>query len=260
MTDAFTDRLAQWQAEQQTPWARLKYDLVATHLRRHLPPSPAHILDAGGGNGVESLPFARVGYHVTLIDSSQAMLDDAAARLAEAGLAERMQLIAGDLHQLTALVPHAEFDAILCHNVIQYSPDPAGLLAQCHAALRPGGLLSLITANRYSVPYKAAFVQHDLAQALASLDETTQATTIFGIPMTTYGAEDLSAHLAAQGFAVTNHYGIRCLCDYWGDNELKMQPAVMAQLAELEAALADRHPYKHLARYVQLIAWKRQGG
>jgi S-adenosylmethionine-dependent methyltransferase len=257
MTDAFADRLAQWQAEQQTPWARLKYDLVATNLRRHFPPPPAHILDAGGGNGLESLPFARAGYQVTLVDSAQPMLDDAAAQLVEAGLAQQVDLITGDLHQLTVLVPASTFDAVFCHNVIQYSPDPASLLEQLHEVLRPGGMLSLITVNRYSLPYKAAFFQHDLAQALASLDEATQPTTIFGIPMTTYAAEELRDHLAAQGFEVTNHYGIRCICDYWGDNALKMQPAVMAQLAELEAALADRHPYKHLARYVQLIAWKR---
>jgi hypothetical protein len=41
-----------------------------------------------------------------------------------------------------------------------------------------------------------------------------------------------------------------------GDNDLKADPAVFKQLEELEFAMADRHPYKLLARYFQVIARK----
>jgi S-adenosylmethionine-dependent methyltransferase len=259
MTDesnAFSRRLDQWKAEQRTPWAQLKYDLVAAHLRDALPAPPLHILDAGGGNGVESLPLAQAGYAVTLLDSSAAMLADAAQQIAATDLAAQVQLREGDLHQLTTLFPTAQFDAILCHNVIQYSADLPALLGQLHAVLRPGGLLSLVSINRFSVPYQAAFLHRDLDRALASLDDHQQLTTIFGIPMTMYVADEVTELLSAQGFRVGQHYGVRCLCDYWGDTALKMQPAVMAKLARLDAALADRAPYKHLARYFQLIAWK----
>lgn len=57
--NAFDQRLDRWRDEQQTPWAPLKYRLVADSLRAALPPAPAHILDAGGGNGVEALALAR---------------------------------------------------------------------------------------------------------------------------------------------------------------------------------------------------------
>src|SRR3954468_2964080 len=51
------------------------------HLLEHLPPPPATVLDVGGGAGHQSFPLARLGYDVTLLDPSAAMLDKARQRL-----------------------------------------------------------------------------------------------------------------------------------------------------------------------------------
>jgi S-adenosylmethionine-dependent methyltransferase len=40
------------------------------HLMDHLPKPPAAILDVGGGAGHQSLPLARAGYQVTILDPS----------------------------------------------------------------------------------------------------------------------------------------------------------------------------------------------
>ena len=87
--NAFTRNIARWKAEQQTPWAQLKYRLVVGNLNKHLASPPQRILDAGGGNGVDALQLARAGYHVTLVDSSAAMLDEARQAFSAAGLATR---------------------------------------------------------------------------------------------------------------------------------------------------------------------------
>ena len=50
-------------------------------LMEHLPGPPATVLDVGGGAGHQSFPLAQVGYDVTLLDSSPAMLDKARQRL-----------------------------------------------------------------------------------------------------------------------------------------------------------------------------------
>ncbi|UQU63341.1 methyltransferase domain-containing protein [Couchioplanes caeruleus] len=47
------------------------------HLLDHLPAPPARELDVGGGAGHQSFPLAALGYDVTLLDSSPAMLDRA---------------------------------------------------------------------------------------------------------------------------------------------------------------------------------------
>jgi len=50
-------------------------------LRVHLPPASATVLDVGGGAGHHSFPLAQIGYQVTLLDPSSAMLDKARERL-----------------------------------------------------------------------------------------------------------------------------------------------------------------------------------
>jgi len=52
------------------------------------------------------------------------------------------------------------------------------------------------------------------------------------------------------------NYGVRCMVDYWGDNERKTEPNTLAQLEELEFVLSAEYPYKLLARFFQVIAQK----
>lgn len=255
MTDnAFDQRLDYWLAEQQTPWAQLKNRLVADTLGAVLPHAPAQILDAGGGNGVEALALARQGYRVTLLDSAAAMLAEARQTAIAEGLADRCVIIQGDVAQMGEHVPPATFDAVLCHNVLQYVPDVPQLLADLGHVLRSGGLLSLLSINRHSVPFQAAFLHHDLERALRSLDERQQLTTIFATPMTLFTADEAITMLEGQGFTIIAHVGIRCICDYWGSNEEKQRPEVMAQIEALERRLMHTHPYKDLARYYQILA------
>jgi S-adenosylmethionine-dependent methyltransferase len=249
----FTDSLERWKNEQATPWSQLKYRLVAANLALHLPPGPLQILDAGGGNGVEALAFAHAGHDVTLVDSSAAMLAEARSAAAALDLSGHLRAVELNLAALPERFPAPSFDLVLCHNVLQYVSDVGQLLDGLLAVLRPGGVLSLVSINRYSVPYQAAFLHRDLQRAYASLDDSIQRATIFDTPMTLYTAEEMTVLLAARGVAGIDHYGIRCLCDYWGDNAEKARPEVMAQLERLERRLTGREPYKQLARYFQLV-------
>jgi S-adenosylmethionine-dependent methyltransferase len=218
--DAFTRNIARWKAEQQTPWSQLKYRLAVDNLNKHLTSPPQRILDAGGGNGVEALQLARAGYHITLVDSSAAMLDEARQVFSAAGLATRCTIYQRDLTDLGDLFLEHDFDVIICHNVLQYVPDAAQLLKTLSDLLKADGMLSLMSVNRYSAPYQAAFLHHDLERAYQSLDDRMQRATVFDASMNLYTAEEISQLLAAQGFSAIHHYGVRCICDYWGDNAL----------------------------------------
>ena len=61
---------------------RVRTHVLHEQLRRHLPMPPATILDVGGGAAHQSLPLARLGYQVTVLDPSPAMLVKAEQRLA----------------------------------------------------------------------------------------------------------------------------------------------------------------------------------
>jgi S-adenosylmethionine-dependent methyltransferase len=252
----FDQNIERWDQEQNQPWQKLKYRLVQVHLAKHLGQGEWHILDAGGGNGLDSIPFATRGHHVEILDYSKAMLADAERQAAAAGAEDRVTLHFGDVREAARLWPAAQFDLVLCHNVIQYVDDLPGLLQDLVAVLKPGGLMSIVSINRYSIPYRIAFPRGDLAEALAQLDARRQQAILFDVSMTCYSASEVMDMLAGAGCPIEQDYGLRCVCDYWGDNDLKADPTVFKQLEELEFALAERHPYKLLARYFQVIARK----
>ena len=69
----FDAQIEQWRREEDQPWYRIKRRQVQVNLARHLAGSGLRILDAGGGNGLDSLPLAAQGHHVVIVDYSQAM-------------------------------------------------------------------------------------------------------------------------------------------------------------------------------------------
>ena len=54
---------------------RVRTFVLHAQLLRHLQRPPATVLDVGGGAGHQSVPLARLGYTVTILDSSSAMLN-----------------------------------------------------------------------------------------------------------------------------------------------------------------------------------------
>jgi len=253
----FDNSISQWVEEQQQPWARLKYKLIHANLSKHLPQKGSlRVLDASGGNGFDTAFLAEQGHIVDLVDYSQEMLEQAAQRAAKVGLGQQIHIHKADLAALPSLFRGVQFDVVLCHHVIQYVEDVRALLESLVALLKPGGILSLVTINPYSIPYHAAFLRRDLAEALALVGERTVRTYIFDAEMTTYSAEEICTLIVRLGCAVEGDYGIRCMCDYWGNNELRSDPMVFEQIERLEFALTDKFPYKLLARNLQVIARK----
>ncbi len=135
--------------------------------------------------------------------------------------------------------------------------DVPTLLQDLLLPLKAGGLISVISINRYSMPYHAAFLRGDLSEAFSQLDARTMKASVFDAVLTNYSADEICGLLESAGCHIEQDYGLRCICDYWGDNERKFDPAVFEQLEQLEYALTARYPYKLLARYYQIIARKR---
>jgi S-adenosylmethionine-dependent methyltransferase len=252
----FDESIDRWIAENDLPWMKLKTEIGLSNLKKHLPQRPLHILDAGGGSGADSIPLAREGHAVDLADYSQEMLKAARKNAEREGLQVRIQLHAADVSQLERIFPQAQFDLVLCHNVLQYVADVPKLLSALSKVLLPGGILSLISPNRYCIPYATAFLEKDLDKALSQIDARTYQNRMFHATVTEYSSGEIHAMLPDAGLNFDAEYGIRCLSDYWGDNETKSKSEVWEKLKKLEYALTDKYPYNLLARFWQIVAHK----
>jgi phosphoribosylformimino-5-aminoimidazole carboxamide ribotide isomerase len=256
--DSFESSVPKWKADQKSTWARFSYELVENNLKKHIPVDspPLRILDAGGGNGLDSLALARMNHQLDIVDTAQAMLDDANANAALAGVSGRINTHAIDILNIGKKFDKAEFDMVLCHNVAQFVDDIEPLLDGLFKVLNPGGRLSLIVPNQYSLPYQAAFQKDYLDEAYELLDQREQYSTIFNVDEHEFRADELIDWCKQKGYRVEKHYGIRCMYNYWGTNEEKEDSEVYEKLKKLEFSLTDREPYKHTARLFQLIIRK----
>jgi len=80
----FEDDATRYAAYLETPEGRLRADLTFAELQDFLLAKPTgktlRALDLGCGTGAAGVRLARLGMHVTLLDSSSAMLDSTATR------------------------------------------------------------------------------------------------------------------------------------------------------------------------------------
>src|SRR5258708_32974472 len=135
----------------ETPEGRLRTDLAFANLQDFLPQAKPSLcaLDLGGGTGATAIRLAQLGIHVTLLDSSPAMLDIAKRAAREAGVTDKVLLQQGDTTQLANLFRTRSFDVILCHNFLEYCNDPGAVLCAAARALRDSSaILSVLVRNQ----------------------------------------------------------------------------------------------------------------
>jgi S-adenosylmethionine-dependent methyltransferase len=218
---------------------RLRFELLMDQVKAALPPPPARVVDAGGGTGQVAVPLAALGYRVTVVDTSPAMLATCAERAAEEGGAP-VAIVQGDAAQVAALLGPASQDAVLCHNLLGDVAKPAGLIAALAEVLEPGGTLSLTFLNRDWLALRAGR-RGEFAEALRLLDQDHGST-----------AAEVTAWLDQAGFELVEAFGVGVFAA--ADD---LDRAALAALAELERRVAGREPYRSSAQTLHLLARRR---
>jgi ubiquinone/menaquinone biosynthesis C-methylase UbiE len=114
------------------------------------------VLDLGCGTGVVALAAAARGFRVVGVDHSPEMLAIARRKLHTAGLANRVELEAGEVDRLR--FGDGEFDGVLCQGLLHHLPELGSCLDEVDRVLKPGGFLYISEPTRDATPLKRALV------------------------------------------------------------------------------------------------------
>lgn len=214
------------------------------------------VLDTGGGTGNFAVPVARLGHRVTVVDPSPNALFALERRAAEAGVADRVRGVQGDIHGLFDVVDRGGYDAVLCHGVLEYVDDTAGDLRNAVEALRPGGALSLLAAGLGGAVIARALAGHfgEARQALG--DPDGRWGTGDPVPRR-FTAEQLTGLVAGAGAEVSAVHGVRVFADLVPGVLVDTEPGALDALLKLEAAAAELAAFHSVATQLHVLGEKR---
>jgi SAM-dependent methyltransferase len=202
------------------------------------------ILDTGGG------------HRVTVVDPSPNALFALERRAAEAGVADRVRGVQGDIHGLFDVVGRGGYDAVLCHGVLEYVDDPAEGVRNAVEALRPGGALSLLAAGLGGAVLARALAGHfnDARQALS--DPDGRWGTGDPVPRR-FTAEQLTELVGRAGVEVGAVHGVRVFADLVPGVLVDTEPGALEALLKLEAAAAELPAFHSVATQLHVLGEKR---
>ena len=135
------------------PRADRKYERIAQALREHLP--CGRLLDAGCGDGRYFAVIAERPPTERLVgcDISRRILETASAAASRVGL--EPELVRANVESLP--FADADFDVVVCSQVLEHALDPPAVLHELARVLAPGGTLLLSTDHADNTVTRALF-------------------------------------------------------------------------------------------------------
>lgn len=223
-------------------------------LRRFLPPSPATVLDVGGGAGIYAFWLAQQGYEVHLIDIVPLHIQLAQEASARQPAAQLASAKVGDARSLTWQAEAV--DSVLLFGPLYHLTDKSErrkALQEAYRVLKPGGVLLAIGISKFASTLdglRSGFLKDPQFAEIVSQDlESGQHRNPTGKPeyfMDTFfhHPDELNYEIAEANFKVTGIYGVEGPCwllpdfdHWWHDRDLKNQLLQIARKVESEPSL-----------------------
>ncbi len=203
------------------------------------------ILDFGSGRGITADHYA-ADNAVTAVEPDE---EAVAARSRDHAYTQ----LTGSTEALHAF-PDESFDAIFCHNVLEYAPDRANILREFARLLAPGGFVSVVKHNRPGRVFQMAVLLNNFEHANALLDGSNGRSAEYGA-IRYYGDDDLTAW--CPSFRMESVRGIRTFFDLQQNQAIQRDPAWQEKMLALELRVSDQEPYRSAAFLHHIILRKR---
>ncbi len=211
------------------------------------------VLDTGGGSGNFAVPLARLGHRETVDDPSPNALFALERRAAEEGVADRVHGVQGDARGLFDVAERGGYDVVLCHGVLEYVDDPAEGVRNTVAALRPGGVLSLLAAGLGGAVLARALAGH-FTEARQALDDPNGRWGEGDPVPRRFTADQLTGLVRGAGLEVGAVHGVRVFSDLVPGVLVDTEPGAMEALLKLEAAAAELAAFHSVATQLHVLA------
>jgi len=146
--------LYEWQRLSKDNYHSLEFLTTFRSLKEYLP-SKGHIIDAGGGPGRYTIELAKLGYDVTLLDYTPALLEKAKREIGRAKVKNKVKQIAeGSITDLSRFWDNS-FDAVLClggpMSHLKGAKNRRKAASELVRIVKPGGLIFVSVIGRLSI-------------------------------------------------------------------------------------------------------------
>lgn len=211
---------------------------------------PLDVVDLGGGTGGLAVRLAERGHRVTVVDLNPDALASLERRAADAEVT--VGAVQGDADSLAQIVGGASVDAVVCHELLEVVDKPERAVEQMAESLRPGGLASVLVAQRSGAVLGRALSGH-FAQALELLDHADGAAAADSISRR-FSRPEVEGLLGGAGLRVEHVRGVRVFADHISSADVDADPAAADELQALEAAAAERPEFLAIASQLHVLA------
>lgn len=223
------------------PWERLLKKIAWAQLGDL---RGIRILDFGSGQGITANYYAR-NNEVVAIEPSIAMMQD---RWND----HPYRQIMGDVTCLSEMADGC-FDAVICHNVLEYVDNKEQIVREFCRVIKPGGMVSIIKHNRAGRVMQMAVLLDDMEKAHKLLDGENSSASQFGA-IQYYEDDDVGRW--APELRMERCLGIRTFWDLQQNQEKHGDEHWQERMMKLEMRVSDIEEYRNIAFFHHLIFTK----
>ena len=209
------------------------------------------IVDVGGGTGGLAVRLAGLGHRVSVVDPSPDALASLERRASEAGVA--VAAVQGDVDSLVEIVGAANVDAAVCHELLEVVEDHERAVQRLAAVLRPGGVASVVVAQRAGAVLARAVAGH-LGQARAVLDDANGVAGAADSIARRFSRSEIEALLVGAGLRIDRLRGVRVFSDHISSAVVDADPGAADELQSLEVAVCERPEFVAVAAQLHVLA------